>query len=114
MHIRRMPKTIAGIILLTLTIATVALLAQAQSADGAATFKAKCAMCHGPDGAGKTPMGAKLNIPSLAAPEAQKKSDAALTEIIGKGKNKMPEFGSKLSAAQIAQLKDFIRGLAKK
>ena len=39
MHIRRMPKTIAEIILLTLTIATVALLAQAQSADGAATFK---------------------------------------------------------------------------
>ena len=47
---------------------------------GAATFKAKCAMCHGADGQGKTPMGAKLSIPSLSAPEVQKQTDAALVE----------------------------------
>lgn len=47
------------------------LTAYADDAAGAATFKAKCAMCHGADGAGKTPMGAKLSIPNLVSPEVQ-------------------------------------------
>jgi cytochrome c6 len=88
--------------------------AGADDAAGSATFKAKCAMCHGADGAGKTPMGAKLNIPNLVSPETQKKADTSLVEVIAKGKNKMPEFGSKLSADQITQVKDYIREIAKK
>jgi cytochrome c6 len=90
------------------------LTAYAGDAAGAAIFKAKCAMCHGADGAGKTPMGAKLNIPNLVSPEVQKKPDTSLVESIAKGKNKMPEFGSKLTADQITQVKDYIRGIAKK
>ncbi len=90
------------------------LTAYAENAAGAATFKAKCAMCHGADGAGKTPMGAKLNIPDLLSPEVQKKPDSALVEIVAKGKNKMPEFASKLTPEQITQLKDYIRELGKK
>lgn len=86
----------------------------ADDSAGAAMFKAKCAMCHGADGAGKTPMGAKLNIPNLVSPEVQKKPDTSLVEAIAKGKNKMPEFGSKLSPDQIAQMKDYIREIAKK
>jgi mono/diheme cytochrome c family protein len=90
------------------------LTAYADDAAGAATFKAKCAMCHGADGAGKTPMGAKLSIPNLVSPEVQKKPDTSLVESIAKGKNKMPEFGSKLTADQITQVKDYIREIAKK
>ena len=54
--------------------------AQAQSTptDGAALFKAKCAMCHGPDGAGNTPMGKKLNVRDLRSAEVQKQPDADL------------------------------------
>ena len=88
--------------------------ASADTAAGAATFKAKCAMCHGADGAGKTAMGAKFNIPDLTSAEVQKKPDNSLVESIAKGKNKMPEFGSKLSAQQITQLKDYIREIGKK
>ena len=79
----------------------------------ATTFKAKCAMCHGADAAGKTAMGTKLNIPDLRAPEIQKKSATELENSIAKGKNKMPAFDSKLSAAEITQLITFIHSLKK-
>lgn len=88
--------------------------AYANESGGAATFKAKCAMCHGADGAGKTAIGAKFNISDLRSAEVQKKADNLLVETITKGKNKMPEFGSKLSADQINEVKDYIRDIAKK
>ncbi len=81
--------------------------------DGAATFKAKCAMCHGPDAAGKTVMGTKLNIPDLHAPEIQKKGATELQNSIAKGKNKMPAFEGKLTPAEITQLVTYIQHLAK-
>ncbi len=79
----------------------------------ATTFKAKCAMCHGQDAAGKTVMGAKLNIPDLHAPEIQKKSVTELQNSIAKGKNKMPAFEGKLTAAEITQLVAYIQHLTK-
>ena len=82
--------------------------------DGAATFKSKCAMCHGADAAGKTPMGALLNIKDLTSPEVQKQSDADLAGVIAKGRNKMPEYGSKLSKEQTTDVVNYIRTLAKK
>jgi cytochrome c6 len=81
---------------------------------GESLFKAKCAMCHGPDGAGKTTMGQALRIPDLHSPEVQKLSDAEFTQIVTKGKNKMPAYEEKLSKEQIMQLVGFIRDLAKK
>ena len=90
--------------------------AQAQSSptDGAALFKAKCAMCHGPDGAGKTPMGQKLNIRDLRSAEVQKQPDADLMHVIGQGKAKMPAFGKSLNEDQIKLLVTHIRELGKK
>ena len=82
--------------------------------DGAATFKAKCTMCHGPDGAGKTGMGAKLKIRDLTSADVQKQTDAELVEIITKGKEKMPPYGGKLTKEQIDQVVAHIRTLAKK
>jgi len=81
---------------------------------GESLFKAKCAMCHGPDGAAKTSMGQALKIPDLHSQDVQKLSDAELTQIITKGKNKMPGYEDKLSKEQITQLVGFIRDLAKK
>jgi mono/diheme cytochrome c family protein len=88
--------------------------AQAQNPnDGAALYKTKCAMCHGPDGAGKTPMGQKLNIHDLHSPEVQKQSDAELSEAIAKGKGKMPA-AKTLSADQVKLLVSYVRELGKK
>lgn len=81
---------------------------------GESLFKAKCAMCHGPDGAGKSPMGQALKIPDLHSEDVQKLSDAELTALIAKGKNKMPAYEAKLSKEQITKLVGFVRELAKK
>jgi cytochrome c6 len=87
--------------------------AQAQSG-AEATYKAKCAMCHGADGKGDSPMGKKLNIRDLGSPEVQKQTDAELTTIVTKGKGKMVPFEGKLTADQIGQLVAYIRELGKK
>jgi len=81
---------------------------------GETLFKAKCVMCHGPDGKAEVPMGKKLNVPSLAAPDVQKQSDAQLTDAVTKGKNKMPAYDGKLAKEQIAQLVAYVRELGKK
>jgi len=81
---------------------------------GESLFKGKCAMCHGADGAAKTTMGEKLKIPDLHSPDVQKLSDADLKSIIGKGKDKMPGYETKLSKEQIDLLVGFIRDLGKK
>ena len=81
--------------------------------DAAATYKAKCAMCHGADGKGDTPVGKKMGIRDLTSADVQKMSDAELITITTKGKNKMPAYENKLSAAQIKDVVAYIRQLAK-
>ena len=81
---------------------------------GEALFKSKCAMCHGPDGSGKTKMGETLKIPDLHSAGSQKLSDSELTEIISKGKNKMPAYDGKLNKDQITKVVAFIREVGKK
>jgi mono/diheme cytochrome c family protein len=76
---------------------------------GADLFKQKCAMCHGPDGKGETPMGKNMKLRSLASADVQKQSDAELQGIILKGKGKMPP--QKVTDAQAADLVKFIRSL---
>ena len=44
-----------------------------------ATYKAKCAMCHGADGKGKA------NIPDLTSDKVKKASDAELEDFIANG-----------------------------
>jgi cytochrome c6 len=81
----------------------------AYAADAAATFKAKCAMCHGATGDGKTAMGAKLNIPDLKSKPVQSESDAQLTSAISKGKGKMPAFAGKLTAEETTAMVAYVR-----
>ena len=80
---------------------------------GEGLFKAKCAMCHGPDASGKTVMGEKLKVPDLHSEQVQKKNDADLRGIISKGKDKMPAYENKLNKEQIDKLVAYIRELAK-
>lgn len=104
--------------LLTLTVLTAFLVLLAMPAlagdDSAAVYKAKCAMCHGADGAGQTPMGKNMKIRDLRSPEVQKLTDKELTALIADGKGKMPAYKSKLSAAEIAGQVALIRTMAKK
>jgi len=81
--------------------------------DAAGTFKAKCAMCHGADGKGSS-IGLKMGAHDFTSDDVQKQTDAQLTDIITKGKNKMPAYEGKLKDTEIKDLVAFIRGLAKK
>jgi cytochrome c6 len=74
------------------------------------TFQTKCAMCHGPDGAGSQ-VGKSLNVPDLRSPAVQKLPDAQLAQIISDGKGGMPPFKSSLSEEQIHGLASYIHTL---
>ena len=111
----RMRKVAVYSALVVLILLSSLFIAQAYAADtAAAVFTSKCAMCHGADGQGKTPMGTKFNIKNLTSPEVQKQSAAELTQTIAKGKNKMPAYDGKLTKDEIAQMAAYVKGLAKK
>jgi mono/diheme cytochrome c family protein len=82
--------------------------AKADVSAGEATFKAKCAACHGADGKGKEMMKTR----DLGAADVQKQNDADLTAIITRGKGKMPAYGS-LTPDQVKDLIAYIRSLKK-
>ena len=84
------------------------------AATAASNFKAKCAMCHAADLSGNTPMGKKLSVPDLRAPEVQNQPDAELIGTITKGMKKMPAFEGKLTKEQIANLVAYLREMARK
>lgn len=77
--------------------------------NGAAIYKSKCAMCHGPDGKGQTKVGKSLKVRDLSSPEVQKLSNAQLQKIICEGKGKMPAYKSKLDQPSIDAVIGIIR-----
>jgi cytochrome c6 len=86
---------------------------QNNAASAKATFQTKCAMCHGPDGAGSE-AGKSLNVPDLRSEAVQKLPDAQLAQTISDGKGGMPPFKSSLSEAQIHALVKYVRLLGQK
>jgi cytochrome c6 len=106
-----MTRRIRTAVLLTLA-ASIAAPVFAQSA-GADTYKAKCQMCHGPDGTAATPMGKMMKITSFRDPSVVKESDADLIATTKDGKGKMPAYNGKLTDAQIKEVVSFIRTLQK-
>jgi mono/diheme cytochrome c family protein len=80
-------------------------------ADGAATYKAKCALCHGANGGGDTPSGKAMKVKDLRSDTVQKQTDLELTKTISGGKGKMPAYGKQLTTDDIKALIAFIRTL---
>src|SRR6202163_2603039 len=78
-----------------------------------ATFRTKCAMCHGPDGAGSE-VGKSMNVPDLRSQAVQKLPNTELAQVISDGKAGMPPFKNSLSEAQIHALVTHIRALRRK
>lgn len=76
-----------------------------------ASYKAKCAACHGPDGAGATAAGKKLGAKYFHSPAVTAMTDAELLEITKNGKEKMPAYGKSLTDDQIKSLIKYIRTL---
>ena len=84
-----------------------------ESAASSATFRTKCAMCHGPDGSGSE-VGKSMNVPDLRSAVVQKLPDAELAQVIANGKGGMPSFKNSLSEQQIHALLAHIRSLRQK
>ncbi len=81
------------------------------AADAAATYKAKCAGCHGAEGKGVESMG----TPNFTDAKWQAgKNNAVLTKVINDGKGQMPGFKSSINAADMKGMIAFIRSLAPK
>ena len=91
-------------LIVTLTLIAVVILPMAAYADGAATYKAKCAACHGADAAKKLD-----NVKTL--------SEADVAKIITDGKDakpmKMPAYKDKLSAAEITEVAKYLKSVKK-
>lgn len=87
--------------------------ARAQS-DAAKVFKANCTLCHSDDGSGSSPTGKAMKAKDLRSDDVQKQSDAALSEVITKGRGKMPPFGAKIKPDGVSNLVAYIRSLALK
>jgi cytochrome c6 len=83
--------------------------AKADTAAAEATYKAKCASCHGPDGKGKE----ALKTKDFASPDVQNMSDADLSAIITNGKPpKMPPYKT-LTPDQVKDMVAYIRSFKK-
>lgn len=83
-------------ILILILLAAIALPAMAE--DGAALYKAKCAACHGPDGAKM----AKANLTTIAKTEADIVTFLTTND---KHKTKVDEAGAKAVATFVKSLK---------
>ncbi|MGZ8832754.1 MAG: c-type cytochrome [Thermoanaerobaculia bacterium] len=97
-----------------LAVFIIALPVVATADDAAAVYKAKCAMCHGPDGAGQTPTGKTMKVRDLRSADVQKATDEELGKIIENGKGKMPAYKGKIDGKVINDLVKYIRDLGKK
>ncbi len=80
---------------------------------GEDVYKAKCLMCHGPDGLANNPAGKALKAVSFKDPAVIKASDAELFAAVKNGKGKMPAENGKLTDAQIKAVIQYVRTLEK-
>jgi cytochrome c6 len=85
--------------------------ASTSPADAAATYKSKCASCHGANGSGQTATGKAMKLKDLRSAEVQALSDAQLLAIISKGKGKMPGYEKSLGADPCKALVAYVRQL---
>lgn len=81
---------------------------------GPSTYKARCSMCHGADGAGNTPAGKATKTPSFNSPEMLRMPDADFVADTKNGKGRMPAYSGKLSDREIGDVSAYIRTLQKK
>ena len=84
------------------------------AADAAATFKPKCAGCHGMDGSGNTGPGKSMKVRDLRSADVQKESDDQLFAVIANGKGKMPAYSKSLGADACKGLVAYVRKLGGK
>jgi len=92
-------------------IACLVLASSAFAADGAAVYKAKCQMCHGPNGDASSGMAKSMGLKPLNSPDVQKTSAADMAALVTNGKGKMPAFKGKLSDDEVTAVVGYVKSL---
>ena len=108
-----MKKALSGIVAVAVLCLAGSLVLAQDKANGEKVYKAKCASCHGPDAKGETAAGKVTKARDICSDEVKKETDAAWTDIIVKGKNKMPSYDKKITDADIKDVIAYMRSLCK-
>jgi cytochrome c6 len=104
-----MTKTIRFHLVLAATIALASSVGFAQS-PGEATYKAKCAMCHGATGTPSAGMAKNMGVKPVSDPEVKKLTVDQMIAAVKNGKGKMKPMTT-LSDAQIKDSVTYFRSL---
>ena len=104
-----MTKSIRSLVVLAAVVSMAGAVSFAQS-DGAATYKAKCAMCHGPTGTPSPGMAKMLGVKAASDPSVKSLSTADMIAVVKNGKNKMKPIAG-LSDAQVKDVVAYFRTL---
>jgi len=104
-----MTKTIRSFLVLAIAVSLAGAAGFAQSA-GEATYKAKCAMCHGPSGTPSAGMAKSMGIKAASDPSIQSLTVAQMIAAVKNGKGKMKPIAG-LSDQQIKEVVAFYRTL---
>ncbi|MGA3045169.1 MAG: cytochrome c [Terracidiphilus sp.] len=105
----KMIRSRATIAVLALLVASASSVSFAQSG-GEATYKAKCAACHGATGTPSAGMAKMMGIKAASDPDIKKLTDAQVIAAIKSGKGKMKPIAG-LTDAQIKDVATFYKGL---
>lgn len=108
-----MKKVLSGIVAVAVLCLAGSVVRAQDKASGEKVYKAKCASCHGPDGKGETAAGKVTKARDICSAEVKKEADAAWTDIIVKGKNKMPSYDKKITDAEVKDVIAYMRSLCK-
>jgi mono/diheme cytochrome c family protein len=108
-----MKKLLSGIVAVAVLCLAGSLVMAQDKANGEKVYKAKCASCHGPDGKGETAAGKVTKARDICSAEVKKETDAAWTDIIVKGKDKMPSYDKKITDADVKDVIAYMRSLCK-
>jgi mono/diheme cytochrome c family protein len=95
-----------------IVLAAVVLLAGSMcfAQDGAATYKAKCAMCHGPTGTPSAGMAKAMGIKPVSDPSMQSLTVSQIVSTVKNGKGKMKPIAG-LTDAQVTAVAQYFKSL---
>lgn len=106
-----MTKSIRNAAVLALAVSLAGAMSFAQSS-GEATYKAKCAMCHGPSGTPSAGMAKMMGIKPASDPSIKKLTVAEIEKTVKEGSaNKKMHPVSGLSDAQVKAVAEYFKSL---
>ena len=103
-----MNKLVRSQIVLAATVLLAGVFCVAQ--DGAATYKAKCAMCHGPAGTPSAGMAKAMGIKPVSDPSMQALTETQVEAAVKEGKGKMKPVAG-LTDAQVKDVAAYFKTL---